>query len=61
MPLESKGEKIRINLVYTKGSLSFDHANRLKQVDKENTPLRKLVANLSLDKAILKEVTEGKY
>jgi hypothetical protein len=31
------------------------------EVDKENTRLRKLVANLSLDKAILKEVAEGKY
>jgi len=31
------------------------------EVDKENTRLRKLVANLSLDKAILNEVAEGKY
>ena len=34
---------------------------RLKEVEKENTRLRKLVADLSLDKAILKEVAEGKY
>jgi hypothetical protein len=33
----------------------------LKEVEKENTRLRKLVADLSLDKAILKEVAEGKY
>jgi len=30
-------------------------------VEKENTRLRKLVADLSLDKAILREVAEGKY
>ena len=43
------------------GSLSVDQARRLKEVEKENTRLRKLVAELSLDKAILKEVAEGKY
>ncbi|HJO00476.1 MAG TPA: transposase [Nitrospinaceae bacterium] len=43
------------------GSLSVDQARRLKEVEKENTRLRKLVADLSLDKAILREVAEGKY
>ncbi len=43
------------------GSLSVDQAKRLKEVEKENTRLRKLVADLSLDKAMLKEVAEGKY
>jgi len=43
------------------GSLSVDQAKRLKEVEKENIQLRKLVADLSLDKAILKEVSEGKY
>jgi len=43
------------------GSLSVGQARRLKDVEKENTRLRKLVADLSLDKAILKEVAEGKY
>jgi len=43
------------------GSLRVDQAKRLKNVKKENTSLRKLVAYLSLDKAILKEVAEGKY
>jgi transposase-like protein len=43
------------------GSLSVDQAKRLKEVEKENVQLRKLVADLSLDKAILKEVAEGKY
>jgi len=43
------------------GSLSVDQAKRLKEVEKENTRLKKLVAELSLDKSILKEVAEGKY
>ena len=43
------------------GSFSVDQARRLKEVEKENTRLRKLVADLSLDKAILREVAEGKY
>ena len=43
------------------GSLSVEQAKRLKEVEKENIRLRKLVADLSLDKAILKEVAEGKY
>ena len=43
------------------GSLSVDQARRLREVEKENIRLKKLVADLSLDKAILKEVAEGKY
>ena len=43
------------------GSLSVDQAKRLKEVEKENTRLKRLVAELSLDKSILKEVAEGKY
>ena len=42
-------------------SLSVVQARRLKEIEKENARLRKLVADLSLDKAILKEVAEGKY
>ena len=43
------------------GNLNVDQAKRLKAVEKENVRLKKLVADLSLDKAILKEVAEGKY
>ena len=43
------------------GSLSVDQAKRLKGMEKENIRLKKLVADLSLDKAILKEVAERKY
>jgi transposase-like protein len=43
------------------GSLSVDQVKRLKEMGKENARLKRLVADLSLDKAILKEVAEGKY
>jgi len=36
-------------------------AKRLKELERENARLKKLVANLSLDNDILKEVLEGKY
>ena len=36
-----------------------DQAKRLKELEKENVRLKKLVADLSLDNQILKEVTSG--
>ena len=41
--------------------LSLDRSKRLKEMEKENVRLKKLEADLSLDKAILKEVAGGKY
>ncbi len=37
------------------GGLRTDQAKRFKEVEKENARLKKLVADLSLDNAILKE------
>ena len=37
------------------GGLRTDQAKRLKQLEKENSRLKKVVADLSLDNAILKE------
>ena len=34
---------------------------RLKELEKENARLKRLVADLSLDKAMLKELVEGKW
>jgi putative transposase len=34
---------------------------RLKELEKENTRLKKLVADMALDNAMLKEVAEGKW
>ena len=43
------------------GGLRIEQAKRLKSLEKENTRLKKLVADLSLDNAILKEVAEGNF
>jgi len=43
------------------GGMRVDQAKRLKELETENTQLKKLVADLSLDKAILKETLRGKY
>jgi transposase-like protein len=41
------------------GGLRLDQAKRLKELEKENLQLKKLVADLSLDNAILREATSG--
>ena len=43
------------------GGLRIEQARKLKRLEKENSRLKKLVADLSLDKAILKEATEGNF
>jgi len=40
---------------------SEDTVKRLKELEKENARLKRLVADLSLDKAMLKELAEGKW
>jgi putative transposase len=41
------------------GGLSVDQAKRLKQLESENGRLKKLVADLSLEKQVLKDIAEG--
>jgi len=41
------------------GGMKVDQAKRFKELERENTRLKKLVADLSLDNAILKEVSRG--
>ncbi len=43
------------------GGLRLDQAKRLKELERENTRLKKLVADQALDNAILKEVSSGKF
>jgi len=43
------------------GGLRVDQAKRFKQMEQENTRLRKLVADLSMDNAILKEAAKGNF
>ena len=38
------------------GGLQVDQAKRLKEIERENNRLKKLVAELSLEKAMLKEL-----
>ena len=39
----------------------MDQAKRLKELETENARLKRAVADLTVDKLILKEVAEGKY
>ena len=41
------------------GGMRINQAKRLKALDKENARLKRLVADISLDNAILKDVAEG--
>jgi transposase-like protein len=43
------------------GGMRVEQAKRFKEVEKENARLKKLVADLSLDNAILKEAAEGNF
>jgi putative transposase len=43
------------------GGLKLDQAKRLKELVKENSKLKRLVAELSLEKRVLKDVAEGNF
>ncbi len=43
------------------GGMKVDQAKRLKELEVENARLKKLVADLSLDKEILKEVSSKNF
>ena len=43
------------------GGMRIDQAKRLKELEEENARLKRLVADLSLDNAILKEVNRGNF
>lgn len=43
------------------GRMKLDQVRQLKAIQKENARLKKLVADLSLDKAILEEALRGNY
>ena len=43
------------------GSMPVDHVKRLKHLEKENGRLKRVVADLTLDKAILQEALQGNY
>jgi hypothetical protein len=39
--------------------MGVDQARKLKQLESENSRLKKLVADLSLEKQVLKDIAEG--
>ncbi len=43
------------------GRMKVDQVKRLKNLEKENTQLKKLIADLSLDNAALKETLRGNF
>jgi putative transposase len=43
------------------GGMKVDQAKRLKELEQENGRLKRLVADLSLDNSILKEVSRGNF
>lgn len=72
--LVSKGEKVEqvirklgiSDVTYYRwrkeyGGMKVEQARRLKELESENVRLKKLVADLSLDNAILKEVSRGNF
>ena len=43
------------------GGMRVEQARRLKELEKENSKLKRLVADLSVDNAILKEAVRGNF
>ena len=43
------------------GGLQTDQAKRLKELEQENAKLKRIVANLSLEKLVLKDIAEGNF
>jgi len=43
------------------GGMRVDQAKRLKELEQENSRLKKLVADITLDNAILKEAARGNF
>ena len=67
LTLESACRKIAVSEVtYHRwkkeyGGLRVDQAKRLKELEHENSQLKRLVADLSVDNSILKEVAKGNF
>ena len=64
-PQACKEAEITVQTYYRRrkeyGGLKLDQAKRLKELVRENSKLKRLVAELSLEKQILKDVAEGNF
>jgi hypothetical protein len=65
MPQACKEAAITVQTYYRwrkeYGGLRLDQARRLKELERENGKLKRLVAELSLEKQILEDVAEGNF
>jgi len=43
------------------GGLKLDQAKRLKELEREYAKLKRVVAELSLEKQVLKDIAEGNF
>ncbi len=43
------------------GGLKAEDANRLKDVERENTTIRRLLADVELEKTALKKIAKGSF
>ena len=43
------------------GGLKLEQAKRMKEIERENTKLKRVVAELALEKQVLKDIAEGKF
>jgi putative transposase len=43
------------------GGLEIDQAKRMKDLERENSRLKRLVADLSVEKQVLKDIASGNF
>ena len=64
-PLACEEAEITVQTYYRTrkefGGLKLDQAKRMKELERENAKLKRLVAELSLEKQILKDVASGNF
>jgi hypothetical protein len=51
----------KLEVIATYGGLKLDQAKRLKELERENAKLKRVVAELSLEKQVLKDIAEGNF
>jgi cell division protein FtsB len=49
------------SIIFCDGGMKIDQAKRYKELEQENARLKSLVADLSLDNAMIKEISKGNF